>query len=296
MPGTPPTSPVLGLPRYSDSDVADFAACVNPIVDRLDVVTALRPGLTGWSASGTVLPNSSNVAFNQGITLTLPSGSISSQPRVRIFNGSLSYIYVAPQSGQQLYVCGWYGVNNTIAVPAGATADWMADGSGNWYLTSPVTDLLAGATLNFNQQATSAVGGIGYGYWGNGGNAGMGGDYPLGLYMPVSSAIFPLELGCSFYYTQGSANGPLAGSMRFYHDQAGAAVDGAQFDCSSTAAAYGDYRQKTVIQRCTSITAPGWHSFRIQMSSIVNAAYVQFYMGGWDTAHSFFWWVKQAPS
>jgi hypothetical protein len=39
MPGTPATTPRLALPRYANSDPADFATDVNAIVDRLDIVT-----------------------------------------------------------------------------------------------------------------------------------------------------------------------------------------------------------------------------------------------------------------
>jgi microcystin-dependent protein len=40
MPGTPPTTPNFGLPRYSQADNADFSDQVNPIVDLLDAKAA----------------------------------------------------------------------------------------------------------------------------------------------------------------------------------------------------------------------------------------------------------------
>lgn len=40
MPGTPATTPKLGLPRYSNNDVADFGGQVNAVSDRLDLAAA----------------------------------------------------------------------------------------------------------------------------------------------------------------------------------------------------------------------------------------------------------------
>lgn len=40
MPGTPATSPRLGAPRYSDADVASFAAQVNAVTDAVDLEAA----------------------------------------------------------------------------------------------------------------------------------------------------------------------------------------------------------------------------------------------------------------
>lgn len=36
MPGAPPTTPKLGLPRFSNADESNFAAQVNSVVDELD--------------------------------------------------------------------------------------------------------------------------------------------------------------------------------------------------------------------------------------------------------------------
>lgn len=40
MPGTPPTSPRHGAPRYADGDAASFSAQVNAITDRFDITAA----------------------------------------------------------------------------------------------------------------------------------------------------------------------------------------------------------------------------------------------------------------
>jgi microcystin-dependent protein len=41
MPGTPATSPRLGIPRYANTDAADFATDVNAITDRIDSVLSV---------------------------------------------------------------------------------------------------------------------------------------------------------------------------------------------------------------------------------------------------------------
>ena len=67
MPGSPPDTPYLGIPRYSDADDASFSAQVNAISDTVDAsMTLLQPGDLVMSAassrSGCLLCNGSAVS------------------------------------------------------------------------------------------------------------------------------------------------------------------------------------------------------------------------------------------
>ena len=52
MPGTPATSPRLGIPRYANTDAADFATDVNAVVDAVDASIALVTTLPGSPRDG----------------------------------------------------------------------------------------------------------------------------------------------------------------------------------------------------------------------------------------------------
>ena len=47
MPGSPPTSPNFGAPRYADTDVAAFATQVNAITDAFECGGRQALGLCG---------------------------------------------------------------------------------------------------------------------------------------------------------------------------------------------------------------------------------------------------------
>lgn len=56
MPGTPPTTPNMAIPRYDDADLASFSAQLNAVSDRLDAIAArndspflLKPADVIWS-------------------------------------------------------------------------------------------------------------------------------------------------------------------------------------------------------------------------------------------------------
>jgi hypothetical protein len=72
MPGTPPVTPKLGIPRFDNADPADFSTDVNSIVDALDnAVTPLTD--TGW------LP----LVLQTGVTAVPGEGPV---PAARIHN------------------------------------------------------------------------------------------------------------------------------------------------------------------------------------------------------------------
>lgn len=56
MPGSPPTTPNMAIPRFDDGDLASFSAQVNSVSDRVDTIAArndsaylLKPGDVLWS-------------------------------------------------------------------------------------------------------------------------------------------------------------------------------------------------------------------------------------------------------
>jgi hypothetical protein len=67
MPGSPPTSPVFGAPRFSDGDLASFSAQVNGITDILDAKAMPRWNYRVAGAGAT--------AANDGDFLYAPGGS-----------------------------------------------------------------------------------------------------------------------------------------------------------------------------------------------------------------------------
>jgi microcystin-dependent protein len=57
MPGSPATSPILAVPRFSNDDVTDFAGEINSIVDRLETaLNALVPIGLPFAWPGATLP------------------------------------------------------------------------------------------------------------------------------------------------------------------------------------------------------------------------------------------------
>lgn len=74
MPGTPPTSPRFDVPRYADTDVAEFSSQVNAITDTIDAAVAKRLVPNLLSASGTGADHQVIVAAaNEIVTLPTPS-------------------------------------------------------------------------------------------------------------------------------------------------------------------------------------------------------------------------------
>jgi hypothetical protein len=65
MPGVPPVTPNLGLPRYAPGDIEDFAAQINAIVDKLDtgVPQALPGGTQYGQTSGDYSTTSTTMVF-----------------------------------------------------------------------------------------------------------------------------------------------------------------------------------------------------------------------------------------
>lgn len=82
MPGTPPTSPRFGVPRYADGDTAQFSTQVNAITDALDAAAAKRANVVAVVAGAT--PTDAEVAVTVGgVTLTLsPSPTIGDVVRI----------------------------------------------------------------------------------------------------------------------------------------------------------------------------------------------------------------------
>jgi hypothetical protein len=76
MPGTPATTPRLALPRYANSDPADFATDVNAIVDRLDIVTGRIVDIyANRPATATALNGLSFVATDKAMEWQCVSGA-----------------------------------------------------------------------------------------------------------------------------------------------------------------------------------------------------------------------------
>lgn len=63
MPGTPPVTPNLNIPRYADTDPAAFSDQVNAISDTVDAAALIQPGavyVRSDPPAGTYTPNTSD--------------------------------------------------------------------------------------------------------------------------------------------------------------------------------------------------------------------------------------------
>lgn len=155
MPGTPATSPRLALPRYANSDPADFATDVNAIVDRLDIVTGrIVDTYANRPAAATALNGLSFIATDKAMewecvaaawvlvnarapeVTSLPAGPIDQQECVYVADAATGVKYHLRYRAASASAYKWETIGGP-ALHATAAID-VAPASGSWIEPSPV--------------------------------------------------------------------------------------------------------------------------------------------------------------